>query len=124
MVHFGAIQQKLDGILANPDLGKSDLRQEIREAVIDLVSDRIMSAGTAVSTLTTVPDGSKPGGALEQRKWVQQHDQQIRASRDAVLEHYRASNPIPDPSSSRYDRNKHMQHVESLTSHYRGIKRA
>jgi hypothetical protein len=127
LMHFGAIQQKLDTILADPDLGKSDMRGPIREGILDLVADRIMPASTAVSTLISVPDGSIQGGPLAQRKWIEQHDAQTRQARDLMLEHYRMENPgiagaVTAAPPTKYDRNKHTQHVQSLISHYRGPK--
>lgn len=88
MRHFHAITQELEGLLADPNLGKSDVKSKIIDGTVKLVSQRIISAAEAVAEL-----GGVPSDPILQRKWVTQHFHNTMIAQNAILEQARASEP-------------------------------
>ncbi len=115
--HFSAIEEQLEPLLRDPDLGKSDLKSKIIDGVTRLVSTRMLTPAQAVLELGNVPD--KP---LDQRKWAQQQMQQTQQAKAAILEHYRQS-PHQDEGTELPHADDHMQDLQGLMSHYKGLKR-
>jgi hypothetical protein len=123
--HFHAIARELEGLLADPALGRSDIKGKIIDSTTKLVADRILGPGEAVNQLGTVP--SDP---IEQRKWVRSHFVNVMLAENAVLDHHRAATPGSanwqsdaqmHPSTNSDD---HMQTMTSVMGQYRGGRRA
>jgi hypothetical protein len=119
--HFHAIQQELEGIAKNPDLGKSSVKSAIIDGTAKLVSKRIISPAEAVSQLSKVPE--KP---IEQKKWVEEMLMQTFQASNAVLAHRQAAMangaaPQEAPDAA-YSADDHMGHVGGLMAHYSGLK--
>src|ERR1700728_1352349 len=53
--HFDAIKSVLAPLLQDPSLGKSNMKMPVIDGVTKLVSERIISAGTAVDQLSKFP---------------------------------------------------------------------
>ncbi len=114
--HFRAIQEELKTLLADPGIGKSDMKSKIIDGVTKLVSSRMISPGEAVTQLATVPDTP-----FEQRKWLQNHMQQAQVAQYAVLSHHQqAFAGMPeDQMQSTSDPDNHMDDMKGLMGHYR-----
>src|ERR1700688_229559 len=80
--HFQTFLQLEKSWLANPDLGKADLKDTFIEGYTRLVADRIATPVQAVGTLASLP--SRP---FEQKKWVVDNIQRNIQARDMVLAH-------------------------------------
>lgn len=121
--HFDAIKGELRILLQDPALGKSDVKDSIIDGVTKLVSERMISAPTAVMQLSSVP--SDP---LMQRKWLQNMMDQTMQAENGLLDHYGAGNPslgdvaghfAANPGGKRDD---HMRHMAALHANYQGAK--
>lgn len=115
--HFDAIERELRGLLADPDLGKTDMRSQIQDGAVKLVAGGIMTAAQAVAQLTTVPD--RPS---DQRKWVEQHFQQVIQSADLVLDHHRAAFAGQPAPAQVAGPDQHADVMSGLLQHYQGLK--
>lgn len=111
--HFSAIERELNTLLADPDLGKADMKSKIIDGTTTLVGNGILSPSMAVTMLATVPD--KP---YDQKVWMQQHLMTTQQAETAVLSHHQAGylgqtvdNTPPDPDN-------HQQDVAGLTAMY------
>lgn len=118
--HFDAVKGELATLLNNPALGRSDIKSQIIDGTTKLVSDRIISAATAVQQLSQVPTDP-----LQQRKWLQSLMQQTKQAENVVLDHYGQGNPslAPTPAEVGRDpgqRDDHMDHMSALMQSYRG----
>jgi hypothetical protein len=115
--HFHAIQQQLDLLLKNPDLGKSSIKSAIIDGTTRLVAERILSAPEAVAQLSNVPDDPQA-----QRKWVQTTMMQTYQANEAVLAHRQSAvangTAPPEPPGADYDPDNHGQHMQALGTHY------
>jgi hypothetical protein len=116
--HFHAIQQELDVILKNPDLGKSSVKSQIIDGTTKLVAQRILTAADAVSQLSNVPENPQA-----QRKWVQTMMMQTYQANEAVLAHRQSAvangtAPAEPPGAVDYHPDDHGSHMSSLLSHY------
>jgi hypothetical protein len=115
--HFHAIQQQLDLLLKNPDLGKSSIKTAIIDGTTRLVAERILSAPEAVAQLSNVPDDPQA-----QRKWVQTTMQQTYQANEAILAHRQSAvasgTAPPEPPGAEYDPDNHTQHISGLAANY------
>jgi hypothetical protein len=121
LAHFHAIQQELETLAKNPDLGKASIKSAIIDGTAKLVSQRIISPAEAVSQLSKVPE--KP---LEQKQWLEALMMQTFQASSAVLSHRQgavASGTAPpeDPNAA-YSADDHMSHMGGLAAHYNGLK--
>ena len=101
--------------LNNPELGKSDFKDQFIEAYTKLVADRIATPVQAIGSLSQVPE--RP---FQQRQWVQDAYNKNVQARDIVLSHhaqaYAGQGPqeAPDPDS-------HISDIASMMgTHYSG----
>jgi hypothetical protein len=85
--HFDAVKGELQTLLSNPALGKSDLKKQIIDGTVNLVSQRMMSPADAVVQLSKVP--TEP---LAQRKFLQGLMSQTMQAAAAILDHHRNTN--------------------------------
>jgi hypothetical protein len=116
--HFAAVNKELEGLLKNPDLGKSNIQPQIIDAVTRLVGDRFLTATEGVSQLSAVPE--KP---FDQRTYLARMYQQNLMAEINVLEHHRQSfvgtgdygteSTLHDDTS-----NRHIDAMSGLTQHY------
>jgi|SRR5665213_960069 len=115
--HIDAIKGVLAPLLQDPALGKSNMKMPIIDAVTKLVSERIISAGTAVDQLSKVP-----ADPLLQRKVLQTMMQQAFQAERVILAHhamgFAGQGPEPTPSAD-----SHMDHMQALHTLYSGMKR-
>jgi hypothetical protein len=110
--HFDAVKGVLAPLLANPALGKSNMKMPIIDAVTKLVSELFISPATAVDQLSAVP--SDP---LLQRKALQNMMQQAIQAERVILAHhaigFAGQGPEPTPSAD-----SHMDHMAALAANY------
>lgn len=112
--HFDAIKDELSVILNNPSLGKSDVKSQVIDGVMKLVSERFMTPAQAVIQLSQVPTDP-----IQQRKWAQtQMAQTVQAERSILAHHaqgFAGHGPMPTPSADG-----HMDAMSALHSNYGG----
>ncbi len=110
--HFDAIKDELKVLLANPALGKSDLKSPIIDGVTSLVSKRIIKPAEAVMQLSKVPENP-----LEQRKFLQQQMMQTMQAERAIIAHhamgFAGGGPEPTPSADN-----HLDSMSALNQQY------
>jgi hypothetical protein len=117
--HFAALAKQLEAALKDPDIGKADIKSKVIDGMTELVSERMISPGEAVSTLSTFPE--RP---FDQKQWVMQHYQQVQQARNFVLAHHamafagQGPQPAPKPETHMADVGAMMQ------AHYSGGARA
>jgi hypothetical protein len=114
MRHMYAIMSSLKTLIANPDLGKTDMKDAIIEGMTKLVADRMIPPAEAVTTLASVPD--RP---FLQKQWAMKQLQQADAARNIVLAHHAAAfagqAPQPTPSPDN-----HMADMAGVGAQYSG----
>lgn len=121
--HFDAIKGELTPLLKDPTLGKSDLKSKIIDGVTKLVSERIISAATAVMQLSQVPTDP-----LQQRKYLQNMMNQTMQAENAILDHYGQGNPSLGDVAQHHagmdhgNPDDHMHHIAALNANYSGGK--
>jgi len=111
--HFDAIEKELSGLLADPDLGKSDLKSKIIDGTTKLVANGILTASAAVTELGTVPE--RP---FEQKKWLENHFVQTLQAANAVLGHHAAAFAGQQVDTTPANPDDHQQHMAGLMSNY------
>ncbi|HLH92066.1 MAG TPA: hypothetical protein VKX28_26840 [Xanthobacteraceae bacterium] len=119
--HLHMVNAAFAPILQDRDLGKTDQKSSIIDAVVHLVAERVVPQASAVMLLSQVPTDP-----LEQRKWLQNfYDGNERAA-VTVLEHHAAGGPqtldwqADQASFTPYDRNAHMKTMDGVVANYRG----
>jgi hypothetical protein len=113
--HFQIFLQMEKGWLDNPELGRTDFKDNFIEQFTKLVADRIATPVQAIQTLATVPE--RP---FQQRQWVQDNYNKNLQARDIVLSHhaqaFAGQGPQPAP-----DQDNHISDISSMMSgHYGG----
>jgi hypothetical protein len=101
--HFYMIGKELRGLLADPNVGKSDMRSALIDSVTKLVGDRIVPPTAAVQQMASFPD--RP---FEQKTWLQNMLQHVQMANVAVLSHHgqafagQPPQPVPDKSADNH----------------------
>ncbi len=114
--HFDAINKQLKVLLANPNLGKTNIRSSVIDSVTNLVGQRIISPTQAVQQMTSFPD--KP---FDQKMWLGKMLQQNMMAEMAVLVHH--GDHVPDGQPQEANPDNHMQDMASMMAdHYPGQK--
>ena len=111
--HFNAILGELKGLLADPDLGKADMKSEIIDGTAKLVADRIIAPAQAVTQLATVPE--RP---FQQKQWAETHLQQIMQARDAVVAHHAIAFAGQPPQEAPSDDDHMGMMARMVQQHY------
>lgn len=116
MRHFSEINREFLPLLKNPDLGKSDMKSSIIDAVTKLVASRVIPPSAAVAQLATVPEKPK-----DQRAWAMNLYHQNEMAAAVMLEHHRkAFAGQPENESDQYNPDNHIDHMHGVMSHFRG----
>lgn len=119
--HLNAIEDELEGLLKNPNVGRSSIKSAIIDGATKLVANRIISPAQAVQQLGTVPDDP-----LEQRKWLRAQLQQSVQAQNAVLDHHRAAFGGQDEAAAGhqpYDPENHLEMMAGVHDHYKRLRR-
>jgi hypothetical protein len=88
MRHFGELQKRLGKLLADPAVGKENMRPKIFDMGAGLLGDGFMTLPKLMNEIKTLPQDP-----ADQKKWLQQHYTAVSKAQIAVLDHYRAGNP-------------------------------
>jgi hypothetical protein len=113
--HFAAFMRVERKWLANPELGRSDLRDTFINGYTGLVADRVATPTQVVETLATAPD--KPAA---QKKWVLENYQRNIQARDFIIAHHAATYAGMGPQEAP-DPDQHLAFINSMmSSHYPG----
>lgn len=116
--HFDAIEKELSGLLANPDVGKADLKSAIIDGATKLVAQGILTPAAAVTQLSSVPE--KP---FEQKKWLETHLIQVVSAANAVLAHHAAAFAGQDAGNTAgAPADSHSATIGSLMGQYNGAQ--
>jgi len=86
--YFQEFERELWSVLADPDLGKADMKSKVVAAITRLRTREIASPAQSATLLATFPD--RP---LDQQRWAEAHFTQAIQGADEVLERYRAATP-------------------------------
>ena len=115
--HFSAIEKELTVLLADPSLGKSDLKSKIQDGAVGLVKDGILTPVQAVTMLGTVPD--EP---FKQKQWLETHFQQATQAATAVLAHHQAAFAGQAVDTTPPNPDDHATTMQSLTGLYQNAQ--
>ena len=118
--HFDATRRTLEGLMKNPNIGKTDIKSAFIDGMVKMVSTHIMKPAEAVTVLASVP--RDPQG---QRKWVQTHYQATMKAEDTVLAQHAATAQssgdfaTDDASTPRANPDNHTDDMAGLMGHYK-----
>jgi hypothetical protein len=106
-------------MLADPEIGKVDMRSKMIDGVTTLVSTGILTPAQAVTQMQTFPD--KP---FDQKKWVEQHFVQTIKAGPAILDQHRKAfkgQPAP-PGAQDYNPDDHQHIMAGVLKNYSGAR--
>lgn len=114
MRYCQAIQDEIDGLLPDPDLGKSDMKPRVIEAAEKLVAAGIFTTADAAALLADFPDVPE-----EQSSWLRKHQSMATAAMGQVLDDHGAAvalglvpaDGVPNPA-------RHIEDIRELLAHY------
>jgi hypothetical protein len=86
--HFGELQKRLSKLLADPSVGKENMRPKIFDMAAGLLGDGFMTLPRLMNEVKTLPQDP-----ADQKKWLQKHLEAVSRAQVSVLDHYRAGNP-------------------------------
>ncbi len=113
--HFQIFMEMEKSWLNNPELGKTDFKDQFIEAYTKLVADRIATPVQAIGSLAQVPE--RP---FQQRQWVQDAYNKNVQARDIVLSHHAQAFAGQGPQEAP-DPENHISDIQSMMSgHYNG----
>jgi hypothetical protein len=118
--HFDATKKELGILLADPALGKTNVKSKIISGVVRLVASGMMKTTEAVTELSKVPTDP-----LMQMKWAKSMFQQAQTAENAILDQYGATSPhlgtVADHFASTQgvsDPGDHLDHLAALRGNY------
>jgi hypothetical protein len=113
--HVHAVTVQLQKLLRDPDLGKSNFRSKIIDAMTALVSENMIPPAAAVQQLGQVPDSP-----FQQKQWLQAKFMQNLQMGAAVLAHH-ATAYAGQPEQPTPKRDNHLQDMQAMMgAHYGG----
>lgn len=115
MRHFQAIQDEIEPLLKDPDVGKSDMKSKVIDGATKLVASRIFSPADAVAQLADFPEAP-----FEQRSWLIRHYFMATVAMHQVLDHHgSAAAAGMVPVGGKPKRGDHMADMQGLRGHYK-----
>ena len=113
---FGAVANAMRTVLANPDLGRRNIRPAILDQASKLLSARVLSLPECMQAIGKVSDDP-----LAQKSLVAGIFNQARQAENAVLAHHTAAvamGMVPRNGSEKYQADDHDRHMSDLLAHY------
>jgi hypothetical protein len=106
MRHFQAIQDEIEPLLKDPDVGRSDMKSKVIDGATKLVAARIFTPADAVP--------------FEQRNWLIRHHFLATVALHQVLDHHGAAVAAGMvPAGGKPKRENHIQDMAALKEHYK-----
>lgn len=113
--HFSAIEQELRGLLADPDLGKADMKSQIIDGATKLVAGGILTPVQAVTQLGAVP--TRP---YDQKVWLEKNFSQAVQAQQMVLAHHAAGFAGQQIDTTPPSPDGHAGAATALAAQYQG----
>jgi hypothetical protein len=113
--HFYALQDELEPLLKDPNLGKVDLRSKAIDGATKLVAARIFTPADAVGQLVDFPDQPQ-----QQKNWLIQKYFMAHVSVLQVLDHHGAAAAAGMvPATGKPNKERHIDDMRGLLEHYK-----
>ena len=113
--HFDVLEKGIAKLLADPDLGKTDMKSKIQDEMVGLVAKGMVAPAEAVTELSTLPE--RP---FDQKTWLEKHYVQTIMGAAMVLDHHKAAFAGTPPMTSN-ENDDHLTVMAGLADHYRGL---
>lgn len=113
--HFSAIEKELSGLLADPDLGKADMKSQIIDGATKLVAGGILTPVQAVTQLGAVP--TRP---YDQKAWLEKNFAQTVQAQRMVLAHHGAAFAGQQVDAAPTTPGNHADAAAALATQYKG----
>lgn len=112
---FGAVADAMRTVMANPDLGRRNIRPAILDQASKLMSARVLSLPETVQAIGKVTDDP-----LAQKSLVAGIFNQAQQAEAAVLAHHTAAvaTGMVQRGGEKYQAADHDRHIQSLLAHY------
>jgi hypothetical protein len=112
---FGAVANAMRTVLANPDLGRRNIRPAILDQASKLLSARVLSLPECMQAIGKVSDDP-----LAQKSLVAGIFNQARQAENAVLAHHTAAvaTGMVQRGGEKYQADDHDRHMSDLLAHY------
>lgn len=113
--HFSEIKSMLKPIMADPNLGKTNIRPKLLDSMSKLLASRALSLPQVMNAVKSLPDDP-----VEQLKFVQKVYQDNDAAQKLVLMHSRnAANASESPTNEDpYSADNHAAMMDGLLKQY------
>lgn len=108
---FSSIRSALSGVMADPKLGKENIRPKLLDAASKLLAGKVLTLPEVMNTVKDLPDDP-----VKQKQFVDRIYSVAGQATQAVLEHHRA-NPTQGEEWTPED---HEQQMSSLMGQYNG----
>jgi hypothetical protein len=102
-------------ILANPKIGRENIRPLVLDAGATLIGDRLQSLAEFMKGISTFPPADDP---LAQKKWVQRLYDVSSQAQQKLLQDHRAANPPDWQNGAPWSADNHSDNVSGLLAHY------
>jgi hypothetical protein len=117
--HLHEIARHMKGILADPDIGKKNIRPKVFDAAAEMLGDGLLSMPEIMNQIKTLP--VEPA---QQKQWVEKHYNDAMAAQGQLLEHHAAAFPGSGDFATDWgaERGKgaHGDNMKGLMGHYGG----
>lgn len=109
--HFGQIKQAMTPIMADPNLGKSNIRPKVMDSFSKLLMSKVLSLPEIMKAVKSLPEDP-----VEQKKFVDKIYQDNDKAQQMVLQQH-AMSPQPD-QADEWSQDGHANHMASLMKNY------
>lgn len=120
MVHLGELERTFAKLLADPEIGKKNMRPKIYKAAADLLGQGFTTLPELMGELRTIPKD-----APDQYRWIKQHFDNSRNAAAMVFSQHRAAFPgtgdwkTEAMNAPARDHSKHGESMAAVMSHYK-----
>lgn len=125
LIHFERLSQDFGKLLADPEIGKKDMKRDIYDMAAGLLGEGFSTLPSLMGELQTIPKDPP-----DQYKWIKQHADNAQMAAAKVFRDYRAANRgsgdwVADGAAlQKHSMANHSKIMSGVTSHYKGRARA
>ena len=110
--HLSSFANAMQPVLRSPDLGKSNIRPKLFDALAHLI-------GSQIFTVPEVMNGIKdlPNDPIQQKKWLEQKMMQVAQAEQKIVSDYVAQGPGAE-NPVEWTQDTHRDHMTGLMGNY------
>jgi hypothetical protein len=115
MHRFGQIKSAMAPVIADPNLGKTNVRPKLLDAASKLLGSKVLSLPEIMNSIKNLPDDP-----IQQKKFVENIMNTATQAQLTVLQQHRNAQLPEDQEPDEWTPDNHADNMAGLMAHYQG----